>query len=144
VRCDRIAQDAPPLPESRWKSWLKIADAEIARRMGHSVVGTKLSGKLSPDQMDADVEIKWGGFGLKGAWVCSAAGAARIALNVAVTLAAMNWLLVGACRGGWNVDEKFVWRWRWGMLLGAITAGILVFLLLPKVEVITVAPMWNE
>lgn len=141
VRWDRVAQAVPPSPETRWKSRLKIADGEIARCIGGSSVGTKLSGKLSPNQMDADVEIKWGGFGLRGAWVCSAPGAARIALNVAAPLAALSWLLVGTCRGSWNVNEKFVWRWRWGLLLGAVAAGVIIYLLLPKVEIVTIPPM---
>jgi hypothetical protein len=58
-----------------------------------------------------------------------------VALNVALTLAPASWLLVGACRGSWGVDEKFVRRWRARLLAAAIVIGIVVFLWLPKVAV---------
>ena len=136
VRCDQVAANWQPGQDIRWKSWLIISDPEVLQLIGHSTVGTKLTAHLSPAQMDSDAEIKESGFGTKGAWAFSPSGATTVAANVAVTLAALSWLLVGMCRGGWNVDEKFIRRWRWRLVAAAMLVGIIVFVSLPKVEVV--------
>ena len=137
-RCDRVSQNWQPDQASYRNSWLGISDPEVLSRISHSTVGTKLSAQLSPTQMDSDVEIKWNGFWKKGALAYSNSGALTVTLNVVLTLAPLIWISVGACRGGWGVDEKFIWRWRWRLMIGAIVVGIIVFLLLPKVSVIIV------
>jgi hypothetical protein len=138
ARCDRVAQNVQLLPDDRRNSWLRAFDPDVLRRIGRATVGTKLSAKLSPAQMDADAEIKWGGFRTKGSWACSFSGALTFALNVAITLAVLSWSLVGACRGSWGVDEPFVRRWRRRLAVGSIVVGLFVFLLLPKVAVVVV------
>jgi hypothetical protein len=137
-RCDRVAQNWRPDQTRRWNSRLSISDPEVLSRISHSTVGTKLSAQLSPTQMDSDVEIKWNGFWKKGALAYSNLGALTVTLNVVLILAPLIWISVGACRGGWGVDEKFSWRWRWRLMIGAIVVGMIVFLLLPKVPVIIV------
>jgi hypothetical protein len=116
-------------------SALPITDPEVRALIGDSTFGTKLSGKLGPEQMARDAEIKWSGFGSKGAGVYSNLGALTIALNVALPLAALSWLLVGACRGGWRIDERWIARWRKRWFAAAGGAGLAVYLFLPKVEV---------
>jgi len=137
-RCDRVSQNWQPDQASYRNSWLGISDPEVLSRISHSTVGTKLSAQLSPTQMDSDVEIKWNGFWEKGALAYSNSGALTVTLNVVLILAPLIWISVGACRGGWGVDDKFIWRWRWRLMIGAIVVGIIVFLLLPKVSVIIV------
>ena len=87
--------------------------------------------------MKTDAEIIWQSFSEKGATVYSNAGAAIVALNVGVPLAVLGWLLVGASRGGWGVDEKFVARWRWRVSLAALIVGGAIFWLLPKVGILS-------
>jgi hypothetical protein len=140
VRCDRVAENLPAEPAQRWKSWLRIPDPDVLECIGNATVGTKLSARLTPAQMSTDAEITWRRFSPKAAVVYSAVGAATVALNVAVPLAALGWLLVGASRGGWGVDEKFVSRWRWRVVFGAVLVGGGVFWLLPKVAIITSQP----
>lgn len=137
ARCDRVANNLPDEPSKRWKSWLQIKDAEVLNRISNATVGTKLSASLTPQQMKADAEITWRSFSRRGAMVYSHAGAAIFALNVGVPLAVLGWLLVGASRGGWGVDEKFVARWRWRIVLAALIVGLVIFWLLPKVELVT-------
>ena len=111
--------------------------SEVLALVGDSTVGTKLSAQLSPKQMASDVEIRSAVFWRTGATVFSHSGALTIALNVALPLAALGWLLLGASRGGWNVTEKWISRWRWRLLAGAAGVGLAVFLLLPKVEIVS-------
>ena len=138
VRCDRIASRSSPRP-SAWNSSLRLADAELLSRVGDAEVGTKLSGKLSPRQMETDTPITWGTYWPKGSTVYSSAGAFTIALNVTLPLLVLAGLLVGASSGGWRVDNQFIRRWRWRLATGAILVGIAVFLYLPKVEVAEVS-----
>ena len=119
------------------RSALAIADTEVLALIGDSPVGTKLSARLSPAQMASDVDINPAIFWRMGATVYSYPGALTIALNVALPLAALSWLLIGASRGGWNVEEKWVSRWRRGLLAMAAGVGLAVFLLLPKVEIVS-------
>lgn len=137
TRCDRVANHMPDDPAKRWRSWLHIQSPEVLNCISNATVGTKLSVSLTPQQMKADAEITWRSFSSRGAMVYSHAGAAIFALNVGVPLAVLGWLLVGASRGGWGVDEKFVSRWRWRMILAALIVGLAIFWLLPKVEIVT-------
>ena len=87
--------------------------------------------------MNADAQIGWRRFSPQGATVYSQTGAATVALNVGVPLAVLGWLLIGASRGGWGVDEKFVRRWRGLVIGGALLIGLGVFWLLPRVEIVS-------
>jgi hypothetical protein len=137
ARCDRVANNMPDEPGKRWKSWLRLQDAEVLNCISNATVGTKLSATLTAQQMKADAEISWRRFSARGATVYSHAGAAIFALNVGVPLAVFGWLIIGASRGGWGVDEKFVSRWRWRVILAASILGLVIFWLLPKVEIVS-------
>ena len=136
VRCDRVANNLALNPKRSWSS-LGVSDPELLALVGDSTVGTKLSARLSPQQMASDVDIGSAGFWRIGATVFSYSGALMIALNVALPLAALSWLLVGASQGGWNVTEKWISRWRWRFLAATAGVGLAVYLLLPKVEVVS-------
>lgn len=136
VRCDRVANHLSVGPPKPWKSWLQIKDAEVLNCISNATVGTKLSARLTPRQMDSDAEIAWRWFSPKASVVYSHAGAATVALNVGVPLAVFGWLLVGASWGGWGVDEQFVSRWRWRIILVGLVVGVAVYWLLPKVEIV--------
>ena len=136
VRCDYVACGLRRAPKGL-RSALAIADTEVLALIGDSPVGTKLSARLSPAQMASDVDINPAIFWRMGATVYSYPGALTIALNGALPLAALSWLLIGASRGGWNVEEKWVSRWRRGLLAMAAGVGLAVFLLLPKVEILS-------
>jgi hypothetical protein len=138
VRCERLAINSE-LGKRSGASELRIADAEILALIGNSTIGTKLSGRLSPAQMASDVEIQSKFFWRKGARVYSGVGALTIALNVAVPLATLAWLLLASCRGGWKTNEHWISRWRRRLVAAALGLGCAVFLLLPKVEVETVS-----
>jgi hypothetical protein len=117
---------------------LRISDSEVVGLIGGSTIGTKLKAKLTPAQMDADVQIGWERFSARGATVYSEHGAGMFALNLVTPLAAIGWVLIGASRGGWRVEEKTIWRWRLGWLAAMIIMGVTTFALLPKVEVVAV------
>jgi len=134
VRCDRVFTNPPALKNTLPRG-LQISDPEFVNLIGNSTVGTKLSGRLSPAQMTSDVQIKSSFLGKKSANVYSHTGALTISLNVALPLAALTWLLLGASRGAWAVNEKWISRWRWRALAAAISVGLAVFLLMPKVEI---------
>ena len=136
ARCDRII-NSPQSPPKPWQSGLRISDPELMALVGNSTVGTKLSGRLSPRQMGSDASIHSAFFWRTGATVFSHSGALTIALNVALPLAALSWLLLGASQGGWKVTESWISRWRWRLLATSVGVGLAVFLLLPKVEVVT-------
>ena len=135
VRCDLIADNMPDTAEKRWQSWLRIANSEVLGCVGKASVGTKLSAKVSANEMKEDAVITWRGFSSHGDTVYSQTGAALVGLNFAVTASVLGWLLIGLCRGGWGVDEKFIRRWRGFVILGAIIFGLVVFWLLPKVGI---------
>jgi hypothetical protein len=145
VRCERVVNAFQPAQKGPGTG-LRIGDPEVAALISGSTVGTKLSATLSPKQMATDVEIKSGLFWRKGAYVYSYASALTIALNIALPLGALGWLLLGASRGGWHVDEKWITRWRWRFLALAMGTGLAVFVLLPKVEVESrpAATTWGE
>ena len=136
VRCDYVANNLLPPPKGS-HSALRISDSEVLALIGGSPVGTKLSARLSPRQMASDVNIHSAWFWRKGATVYSYSGALTIAFNVALPLAALSWLLMGASQGGWNVGEKWISRWRWRLLAVAAGVGLAVFLCLPKVEILS-------
>jgi hypothetical protein len=136
VRCDRVAT-SPPSKSNRWQSRLEITDPEVLALIGSSTVGTKLSARLSPKQMASDVDIQPGMFWRSGTTVFSYSGAFTITLNVALPLAVLGWLLAGASQGGWKVMEEGTSRWRWGLVAAAAGTGVAVYLLLPKVEVVS-------
>jgi len=119
-RCDRVAQNQRPDQTRPLNSWLNISDPEVLSRMGHSTVGTKLSARLKPTQMDSDVEIKWNGFWRKGALAFSNLGALTVTLNGILILIPLIWISAGASRGSWGVDEKFIRRWRCRLMVGAL------------------------
>lgn len=136
TRCDRVASNLPDTPSKRWQSWLRIQNPEVLNCVSNATVGTKLSATLTARQMMTDAEITWRRFSRRGATVYSHAGATILALNVGVPLAVLGWLLIGASRGGWGVNEKFIARWRCLAILAAIVIGLALFWLLPKVEII--------
>jgi hypothetical protein len=120
-------------------TWLRVPSEEVADLIGASTVGTKLSGTLTPKQMDTDARIKWASFfRTKRAVVYSEAAAVMIALNVALPLGVLGWLALGASRGGWSVDEGRIQRWRRRLIVAAIGIGTAIFFLLPTVEIIAV------
>lgn len=146
IRCDRVANNMPDEPGKRWKTWLLLRSPEVLNCISNATVGTKLSAVLTPQHMKVDAEINWQRFSTKAATVYSHAGATIVALNVGVPLAVLGWLLVGMSRGGWGVDEKFVTRWRWRAIFGALIVGLGIFWLLPKVDIVTNPPttgMWS-
>jgi hypothetical protein len=116
----------------------RISNPEVAALIGNSAVGTKLFAKLTPQQMASDVKIRPAGSRSKGRSVYSHSGAAGIACNIAVPMAAFAWLFVGLSQGGWTVDNRWIRRWRWRALFAAVVLGALVYSALPKVEVISV------
>lgn len=136
VRCDRVAVNCNAQPDQRWKPWLRFAGDDLLNLVGRATVGTKLSGDLSPRQMSRDAEIGWHRFSSRGAVVYSPAGARGLALNIAVPLAALGWVLAGASHAGWNRDGKIIARWRRRLGIAACGIGLLVYWLLPKAEVI--------
>jgi len=136
VRCDSVASSLRPAPKSL-RPALRIADPEVLGLIGDAPVGTKLRAHLSPGQMDSDVDIHSTWFWRSGTTVYSHSGALMIALNISLPLAALGWFLMGSSRGGWNVSEKWISRWRWRLLAGAAGIGLAVFLLLPKVEIVS-------
>jgi len=140
IRCDRVANNMPDEPGKSWESWLLLRSPEVLNCISNATVGTKLSAVLTPQQMKVDAEISWQRFSTKAATVYSHAGAAIVALNVAVPLAVLCWLLIGTSRGSWGVDEKFIARWRQWAILGALVVGLGIFWLLPKVDIITTPP----
>lgn len=135
-RCDRVANNLPDEPGKRWKSWLRVQDPDVLNCISNAMVGTKLSATLTPRQMNKDAEITWQSFSTKAATVYSQAGAAIVALNAGVPLAVLGWLLVGASRGGWGVDDKFIARWRRRAIFAALLVGFAVYSLLPKVGIV--------
>jgi hypothetical protein len=139
VRCDRLALGQHP-GKTFAEPGVRVSDPEVLALIGNSTIGTKLFGRLTPAQMAADVEIRTNLFWSKGRRVYSRSGALTIALNVALPLAALAWLLMGASQGGWKVNERWIYRWRLRSLVAAIGVGWAVFLFLPKVEVETVSP----
>jgi hypothetical protein len=142
ARCDHIVRQ-PPAEQQAGTSALRISDPEILDLVGNSITGTKLSAKLTPRQMASDTEVKTRWFLKTGSTVYSYSGARTISANIALPLAAAGWLLFGAMRGGWNVKEHWVWRWRWRLLAATLALGLGVYLLLPKVEVVTQARMFE-
>lgn len=133
LRCDRVVRQSRP--KYHTASGLHLLGPEVQALVGDSNVGTKLVSRLSAAQMSSDVEIGSTWFRACGRRVYSHFGAAAVALNVALPLAGITWMLIGLCRGGWQVDDRWVARWRWRACIGAATLGFSVFLLLPKVEV---------
>lgn len=133
LRCDRLASGGRFA-----NSGLRIFDPEVLEWIGNSTVGTKLFAELTPAQMASDVAIGSGLFWSKGRRVYSYSAALVLALNVALPLGALGWLLAGMSRGGWKVNERWISRWRWRLLAAAAMVGLALFLLLPKVEVETV------
>ena len=136
VRCDRLASNFPS-DLRRGRPGLVISEPEILALIGNSTVGTKLSARLSPEQMVSDVNIHSGIFWRNGATVFSHSGALTIALNVALPLAVLGWLLAGTTRGGWKVTERGIFRARQCLLAGAGVIGLATYLFLPKVEVVS-------
>jgi hypothetical protein len=57
---------------------------------------------------------------------------------VALPVAGLTWLLLGATRGAWAVDERWSSRWRWQLLTVAAVLGLFFFLSLPKTEIVRV------
>jgi hypothetical protein len=130
ARCDKLAR-------------FRLNDLEVRDSIGAATIGTKLTGNLKPAQMVFDIVIDSKRFSAKGATVYSKHGATIIALNVAVPLGAIGWLLLGASRGGWNVKERSIWIWRSEAVIASFLVGMAVFALLPKVEVVQV-PRYHE
>jgi hypothetical protein len=87
--------------------------------------------------MASDVDIHTGVFWRTGATVFSYAGALTIALNLALPLAVLGWLLARTSQGGWKVTEKGISRCRGWLLAATVGIGITFYLLLPKVEVVS-------
>jgi hypothetical protein len=144
ARCDRVAINWQP-KEKHLGTWLRVTDPEVLDLIGPSTVGTKLSGTLTPQQMDTDAKIKWATFfRTQRAYVYSEAAAVMIALNVALPLGVLGWLALGASRGGWRVDEGQIRRWRWRLIGAAIGIGFAIFFLLPTVEIIAVPGAYGD
>lgn len=136
LRCDRVANNSPDVSDRPRQSRLQIRNSEVLHCIGHATVGTQLSALLTPEQMRADAEIRWRAFSSRGGTVFSRSGAAIVALNVSVPLAMLGWLLVGASRDGWGVNEKFIAQWRLAVIIAALVTGCGVYWLLPKVDVL--------
>jgi hypothetical protein len=130
-RCDRVAGNWKP-GEDKFRTWLRISDPLI----GSSSVGTKLNGTLTSRQMRHDAEIKWEGYGTKGAYVFSYSSAATFAVNIAIPFAVLAWLAMGASRDGWGVNEKYIKRWRIRLVAVAAVLAFAIFFLLPKVDIV--------
>jgi hypothetical protein len=130
TRCDKLGR-------------LRLTDPEIRESIGAATVGTKLTATLKPAQMASDVSIDFKRFSAQGATVYSQRGATMVALNIAVPLAAIAWLLLGASRGGWNVKEKTIWLWRCQAVVLSVVLGLSIYAFLPKVEVVRV-PRYND
>jgi hypothetical protein len=137
-RCDRVAMNGQR-QEGHRGTWLRVSDPEVSDLIGASTVGTKLSATLTPKQMEKDAQIQWASlFRSQRAVVYSAAAAVTIALNVALPLGVAGWLALGASRGGWQVDERWIRHWRWRLIAVALGIGTAIFFLLPRVDIIAV------
>lgn len=135
VRCDKL--DPPGTSGvARPGRPLRISSPAVLKFIGNSTVGTKLSGTLTPEQMQEDVQIGYRFYSHSGRLVYSASSARMIALNISVSLAGITWALLGLTRGSLGVNERRILRWRMGALVLFTWLGITVFLLLPKVEVV--------
>ena len=117
---------------------LKIRDSETLELIDNAAVGTKLSAKLTPKQMETDITIEWEKFRSKNAVVYSRHAATMIALNIAIPLAVLGWLLIGASKGGWNVTDQKILFWRAQFVVISMAIGFSIFFLLPKTEVVAV------
>lgn len=141
VRCDWVRHNVEKSPARRpGHSALRVSDNEVRTLIGSAPVGTKLTARLSPEQMTRDVEVRWRRPARTGAAMYSHAAAGTFALNVATPLLALGWLAVGACRGGWGVTETGIRRGRWAVLALGVLVGLAVYAWLPK---IALTPVWS-
>lgn len=129
VRCERLAGSTSA------RNGLRLGDPELGAIVGSSAVGTKLSAVLNPDQMASDVTLLPARFSRIGSTAYSSPGAINIALNIALPIGAIGWLLLGASQGGWDVRENTLKRWRRWFLVLTMGFGLAIFIMLPKVEV---------
>jgi hypothetical protein len=135
VRCDKL-QPPGSSGVARPGAPFRISNPEVLKFIGNSTVGTKLSGTLTPEQMQEDVQIGYRFYSHAGRLVYSASSALTIALNISVSLAGIAWALLGLTRGSLGVTERRILRWRMGALVLFTWLGVAVFLLLPKVGVV--------
>jgi hypothetical protein len=136
VRCDKLVPPGTP-GVVRPGGPIRISDPEVLKFIGSSTVGTKLSGTLTPQQMQQDdVRIGSRFYIHAGRLVYSASAARMIALNISVSLAGIAWALLGLTRGSLDVNERRILRWRMGSMAICALLGVTIFLHLPTVEVV--------
>ena len=136
VRCDKLVPPGTP-GVVRPGGPIRISDPEVLKFIGSSTVGTKLSGTLTPQQMQQeDVRVGSRFYTHAGRLVYSASAARMIALNISVSLAGIAWALLGLTRGSLGVNERRILRWRMGSMVICALLGVTIFLFLPKVGVV--------
>jgi hypothetical protein len=97
-------------------------------------VMTKLSGRLSPQELQSDAVIEWRPTREAGTTVYSTSGARTTALNYGTAVAAWGLIMVLIGRGFWKIALRG-WRMAAAALLLGIVVGGITFAVLPVVEV---------
>ena len=120
---------------------MRIADNEVWNLIGASTAGTKLSGRLTPEQMREDTRIEMGRFSRTGARVYSRNAATQVAVNIAILASVGAWFLIGMSRGGWDVTERNIMRWRAAAVAAAFALSLATYVVLPKTEVVPTSPI---
>jgi len=110
-------------------------DEAFDRWTGRAKVVTRLTGRLSPDDMKTDSYPQWDPYRYQKPVVFSYRGASITALNVAVAIVVAGWLAVFLMESGWKVTPAFQRTWYLRLLLAGIVVGLTVYFLLPKTAV---------
>lgn len=135
-RCQSVESPGSAKPNEP-PSGLQFGDSEVLGIIGNATVGTKLSGRLTPKEMASDVNIGTSFLGKTGAYVFSYAGATLITLNVILPLGMIAWAMLDASRNSWDAASKPLWRSRCYLLTATLAAGLTLFALMPKVEIVS-------
>lgn len=116
---------------------MQFHDDEVLGIIGNATVGTKLSGRLTPQQMASDIKIRTSFLGKTGTYVFSYAGATLVTLNVILPLGMIAWIILNASHNSWETAKRSPWRPRSYLLTAILAAGLTMFALMPKVEIVS-------
>jgi hypothetical protein len=140
IRSGRVVANGSGAAASRSAEDLDLGDPELVSWVGGAPNGTQLVGTLQARDMGDDAVIRWRRAVPTGATVYSRSAAARIALNLAVPLAVLGWVLTGTTGNGGHAVRGFLGRLRAAVVAVALLAGLWTYGLLPKTDVVSVAP----